>query len=143
MVHQNPILTVDLIIEMIDRPYRPVILIERVNPPFGWALPGGFVDYGESLETAAKREAREETGLDVNLIEQFHAYSDPERDPRKHTISVVFVATAKGEPNAGDDAKTLRSFELWQLPQALCFDHSRIMRDYRSYRDYGVRPRLV
>jgi 8-oxo-dGTP diphosphatase len=142
VAYQNPILTVDLIIELIDRPYRPILLIERLNPPLGWALPGGFVDYGESLETAAKREAHEEVGLEVNLIEQFHVYSDPDRDPRKHTVSVVFVAAAKGDPVAGDDAKALKSFELWELPQTLCFDHSRIVRDYRSYRDYGVRPRL-
>lgn len=142
MAYQNPILTVDLIVELIDRPYRPILLIERLNPPLGWALPGGFVDYGESLETAAKREAQEEVGLEVNLIEQFHVYSDPDRDPRKHTVSVVFVAAAKGDPVAGDDAKALKSFELWELPQTLCFDHSRIVRDYRSYRDYGVRPRL-
>ncbi|NJN87758.1 MAG: NUDIX hydrolase [Leptolyngbyaceae cyanobacterium SL_7_1] len=142
MAYQNPILTVDLIVELIDRPYRPILLIERLNPPLGWALPGGFVDYGESLETAAKREAQEEIGLEVSLIEQFHVYSDPDRDPRKHTVSVVFLAAAKGEPVAGDDAKALKSFEIWELPQTLCFDHSRIVRDYRSYRDYGVRPRL-
>lgn len=143
MTHRNPAPTVDIIIELIDRPNRPIILIERLNPPYGWALPGGFVDYGESVETAARREASEEIGLSVELVEQFLVYSDPNRDPRQHTLSVVFLATATGEPNAGDDAKHLGIFELWQLPQPLCFDHDRILRDYRYYRDYGLRPRLV
>lgn len=117
-----------------------IVLIERLNPPEGWALPGGFVDYGESVEIAAQREAQEETGLQVTLIEQFQVYSDPDRDPRQHTISIVFLATAEGEPQAGDDAKHLGVFELWQLPKPLCFDHDRILRDYRYYRDYGIRP---
>jgi 8-oxo-dGTP diphosphatase len=142
VTHKNPIPTVDLIIEMIDRPYRPIILIERLNPPYGWALPGGYMDYGESLETSAQREAEEETGLHVKLVEQFQAYSDPNRDPRQHTISIVFLAHAKGDPNPGDDAKNLKLFELWQIPDNLCFDHDRIIRDYRYYREYGIRPKL-
>ena len=94
MAHRNPAPTVDIIIELIDRPHRPIVLIERKNEPFGWAIPGGFVDYGETVETAAIREAEEETGLKVQLVEQFHLYSDPSRDPRQHTISLVFIATA-------------------------------------------------
>jgi 8-oxo-dGTP diphosphatase len=140
--HRNPTPTVDIIIELIDRPQPSIVLIERLNPPEGWAIPGGFVDYGESVETAAQREAQEETGLQVELIEQFQVYSDPNRDPRQHTLSVVFLATAKGEPKAGDDAKNLGVFELWQLPANLCFDHDRILRDYWYYRQYGIRPRL-
>lgn len=143
MSHRNPTPTVDIIIELIDRPDRPIILIERLNPPYGWAIPGGFVDYGECVETAARREAEEEIGLAVNLIEQFHVYSDPQRDPRQHTISVVFLATATGEPQAGDDAKHLGVFEPWRFPTNLCFDHDQILRDYLHYRHYGVRPRLL
>nr|WP_199307996.1 MULTISPECIES: NUDIX hydrolase [unclassified Leptolyngbya] len=126
-----------------DRPYRPVVLIERLNPPYGWALPGGFVDYGESVESAAVREAAEETGLHVKLTEQFQVYSDPSRDPRQHTISIVFLAMARGEPSAGDDAKNLSFFELWNIPTNLCFDHERIIRDYRYYREHGLRPKLL
>lgn len=143
MAHRNPVPTVDIIIELVDRPHRPIVLIERLNPPPGWALPGGFVDYGESVETAARREAKEETGLEVTLIEQFQVYSDPQRDPRQHTLSIVFLATATGEPQAGDDAKHLQVFDLWQMPTNLCFDHDRILREYRVYRDYGLRPRLL
>jgi 8-oxo-dGTP diphosphatase len=143
VAYRNPVPTVDIIIEMIDRPHRPIVLIERLNPPHGWALPGGFVDYGESVETAAQREAQEETGLQVKLIEQFQVYSDPQRDPRQHTLSIVFLATATGEAQAGDDAKHLQIFDLWQLPAPLCFDHDRILREYREYRDYGLRPRLL
>ncbi|HIK40946.1 NUDIX hydrolase [Thermoleptolyngbya oregonensis NK1-22] len=143
MSYRNPVPTVDIIIELMDRPYRPIVLIERLNPPFGWALPGGFVDYGESVEDAAEREAAEETGLQVKLTEQFQVYSDPQRDPRLHTLSVVFLATAKGDPFAGDDAKNLGVFEIWDLPSNLCFDHDRILRDYRYFREHGLRPKLV
>lgn len=142
MAYRNPTPTVDLIIELIDQPDRPIVLIERLNPPYGWALPGGFVEYGESVEAAACREAQEETGLQVSLIEQFCLYSDPQRDSRQHTISLVFIATASGSPQAGDDAKGVISVPLWQLPAPLCFDHGRILQDYRRYRDYGWRPRL-
>lgn len=142
MNYRNPVPTVDIIIELIDRPHRPIILIERHNPPLGWAIPGGFVDYGEQVELAAKREALEETGLEVELIEQFLVYSDPERDRRKHTISIVFIATGKGEPKAGDDAKNLSIFEPWVVPNNLCFDHDRILQDYWLYRNHGVKPRF-
>ena len=142
MTFRNPVPTVDIIIEMIDQPHRPIILIERSNPPYGWALPGGFVDYGESVETAAKREAQEEVSLGVELIEQFHVYSDPNRDSRQHTISVVFIATAKGKPQAADDAKRVAIFDLWEIPANLCFDHFQILQDYRNYRYHGIRPRL-
>lgn len=143
MTYKNPVPTVDIIIELIDRPHRPIILIERRNPPYGWAIPGGFVDEGESVETAAAREAEEETGLAVQLVEQFHVYSDPKRDPRKHTLSVVFIATAIGNPQAADDAKDLGIFESWRVPADLCFDHDQILRDYWHYRHYGIRPHLI
>lgn len=142
VAYRNPTPTVDIIIELIDRPHRPIVLVERQNPPFGWALPGGFVDYGESVEAAAQREAHEETGLWVELREQFQVYSDPGRDPRQHTLSVVLLATATGEPQAGDDAKTVGVFEFWRIPANLCFDHNRILRDYWQYRHHGLRPRL-
>ncbi|MBW4576766.1 MAG: NUDIX hydrolase [Aphanothece sp. CMT-3BRIN-NPC111] len=142
MAYRNPTPTVDIIIELVDRPHRPIVLIERQNSPYGWALPGGFLDYGESAETAAQREAQEETSMLVELIEQFHVYSDPNRDPRQHTMSVVFIATATGEPQAGDDAKVVGIFESWRIPSNLCFDHDRILRDYWRYRHYGIRPQL-
>ncbi|WP_310482315.1 NUDIX hydrolase [Chamaesiphon sp. VAR_48_metabat_403] len=140
MAYRNPTPTVDIIIELIDKPHRPIILIERLNPPHGWALPGGFVDYGESLETAAVREAKEEIGLDVQLLEQFHVYSAPDRDPRQHTISIVYIATATGVPIAQDDAKSVGIFAPWEIPTDLCFDHGQIVRDYLEYRYYHRRP---
>ena len=140
MNYRNPAPTVDIIIELIDKPNRPIVLIERQNEPYGWAIPGGFVDYGESIETAAIREAQEEVSLEVQLIEQFYVYSDPKRDLRQHTLAIVFIATAQGEPVAADDAKNLGIFHQWELPQQLCFDHDRIMQDYWNYRNYGRRP---
>jgi ADP-ribose pyrophosphatase YjhB (NUDIX family) len=122
----NPFPTVDIIIET----EGGILLIRRKNPPHGWALPGGFVDYGESLETAAIREAREETSLDVELISQLGAYSDPARDPRKHTITVVFMARAEGRPRAADDAFEVGVFNREALPDNLVFDHHQILRDY-------------
>ena len=142
MTYRNPTPTVDLIIELVDQPNRPIVLIQRLNPPVGWALPGGFIDYGESAETAAVREAAEETNLTVELIEQFQVYSDPERDRRQHTLSIVYIALAKGKPQAGDDAQMTGVFDVWELPQNLCFDHDRILQDYCRYRHYGLRPRL-
>ena len=123
---RNPLPTVDLIIEFDDG----IILIKRKNPPDGWALPGGFVEYGESIESASIREAREETGLDVELARQFHTYSDPKRDPRHHTITTVFVARAHGRPLAGDDAKEIGIFRRENLPDQIAFDHRDIINDY-------------
>jgi 8-oxo-dGTP diphosphatase len=137
-VRRNPLPTVDVIIEMRD---GGVVLIERKNPPPGWALPGGFVDYGESVETAAVREAKEETCLDVRLVEQFHAYSDPSRDPRHHTVSIVFIATANGIPRGADDAKVARTFGEDEIPDPLVFDHARILREYFHYKKTGQRPK--
>ena len=131
MRYRNPVPTVDVIIEMRE---GGVILIERKNEPYGWALPGGFVGYGESLETAAVREAKEETSLDVDLIEQFHTYSNPTRDPRQHTISTVFVARAGGVPRAASDARDIGVFTGQSLPEPLAFDHAGILRDYFSTR---------
>ena len=107
-----------------------IVLIKRKNPPFGWALPGGFVDYGESLESAAKREAEEETSMKVELLYQLGAYSDPSRDPRHHTISVVFVGRATEIPKAADDAIDVGIFDRHSLPKPLAFDHKEILRDY-------------
>jgi 8-oxo-dGTP diphosphatase len=129
--HRNPVPTVDIIIEYRD---RGLVLIERANPPPGWALPGGFVDYGESLEAAALREAREETGLTVTLLGQFHTYSDPRRDPRQHTITTVYVAQGEGQPQAGDDARRLAIFPPEQLPAVLAFDHILILSEYLKVR---------
>jgi 8-oxo-dGTP diphosphatase len=134
---RGPLLTVDIIIEVPGG----VVLIERKNPPHGWALPGGFVDYGESIERAAMREAKEETSLDVRLVEQFYAYSDPDRDPRHHTVSTVFVASANGAPCGADDAKTAGVFSENQLPAPIVFDHSRILSDYFHFKRTGERPK--
>lgn len=122
----TPPLTVDVIIEVGDG----VVLIERRNPPHGWALPGGFVDPGETVEEAAVREAREETGLEVELVRQFHVYSEPDRDPRGQTVSVVFIGRSEGEPRAATDASAARVFPRDELPEPLAFDHDRILEDY-------------
>jgi len=135
-IPRNPVPTVDIIIELEG---GRIVLIKRKNPPPGWALPGGFVDYGESVEAAAVREAREETGLSVELVEQFHTYSDPGRDPRQHTISVVFIARAEGEPRGADDAAEARGFEPDRLPEQVAFDHREIVSDYLEYKRTGVR----
>lgn len=134
--YRNPTPTVDAIIHFQNK----IVLIRRHNPPLGWALPGGFVDYGESLEEAIQREAREETGLQLHQLRQFHAYSHPQRDPRQHTLSVVFSAQGEGELLAGDDAADIALFPLTQLPSTLCFDHGRILAEYRQWLANGQRP---
>jgi ADP-ribose pyrophosphatase YjhB (NUDIX family) len=128
-VYHNPIPTVDIIIEIEP---NGIILIKRKNPPYGWAIPGGFVDYGESLEEAAVREAKEETNLDVKSIRQFHTYSDPKRDLRHHSISTVYIAKAKGKPKAKDDALEIGLFNESNLPDEIAFDHRLILKDYFS-----------
>jgi ADP-ribose pyrophosphatase YjhB (NUDIX family) len=128
---KNPVPTVDIIIEMKDAGgHEGIVLIERKNPPYGWALPGGFVDYGESLEEAAVREAKEETSLDIELVRQFHTYSDPRRDPRGHTATTVFIAKASGEPLARDDARAIGVFARDEVRFPLAFDHRKILDDY-------------
>lgn len=127
-IYRNPFPTVDVIIRFDGG----IVLVERSNPPHGWALPGGFVDYGESLETAACREAREETGLTLLALNQFRAYSDPRRDPRQHNISIVFTADGDGNLAGGDDAARARVFRLDELPSPLCFDHQQILADYQA-----------
>ncbi len=126
--YRNPFPTVDIIIELDSG----IVLIERRNEPFGWALPGGFVDYGESLESAAEREAREETSLEISNLQLLGCYSDPARDNRMHTISTVYIAQAHGIPRAADDALNLDIFRLDSLPERLCFDHARILSDYAN-----------
>jgi len=133
---KTPALTVDLVVLIRGR----VVLVERKYEPKGWALPGGFVDVGETVEAAAVREAREETGLDVRLLEQFHVYSDPRRDARRHTASVVFVAEAEGEPSGGDDAAQARAF-AWDALPPLAFDHAEILADVRRWLLTGARRR--
>jgi len=126
-IYQNPIPTVDIIIEIES---NGIVLIKRKNPPYGWAIPGGFVNYGESLEEAAVREAKEETNLDVKLIRQFHTYSDQKRDQRHHSISTVYIAKAKGIPEAKDDALEIGIFTESNLPEKIAFDHRSILNDY-------------
>jgi ADP-ribose pyrophosphatase YjhB (NUDIX family) len=135
--YRNPAPTVDIIIET----EGGIVLIERKNPPYGWALPGGFVDYGESFEDAARREAVEETGLVVTLTLQFHTYSDPSRDARCHTASTVYIAKASSHPVAADDAQRAGIFGKADLPP-LVFDHERILREYFVYKQSGERPLL-
>ncbi len=132
--YRYPLPTVDIIIEL---DCGGVVLIKRGNPPFGWAIPGGFVDEGESLEDAARREALEETHLTVRLICQMHTYSAPGRDPRFHTITTVFAATATGVPTAGDDAAEAAVFTEETLPEDMAFDHRAVMRDYFRWKKEG------
>ena len=131
--YRNPFPTVDIIIEI----QGGIVLIERRNPPFGWALPGGFVDYGESLEDAAVREAREETSLMISNLRLVGCYSNPLRDERMHTISTVFAAEGQGKAEAADDAANLSIFTLDNLPQLLCFDHATILADYAHKKNIG------
>jgi len=136
---RNPFPTVDIIIEILRPDGRPgIVLIKRKNPPPGWALPGGFVDYGESLERAAVREAKEETTLDIGLASQFHTYSEPGRDPRFHAISTVFIARAEGTPKAEDDAAKIGIFTADDLPTPLAFDHATVIADY-FHQKYPIR----
>ena len=129
--YKNPLPTVDIIIEVeAGGVGAGIVLIKRKNEPLGWAIPGGFVDYGESLEEAAVREAKEETGLNVRLIRQFHTYSNPKRDPRFHAISTVYVAKAQGVPEAEDDAQDVGIFVLHNLPEGIVFAHPKILEDY-------------
>ena len=133
----TPLLAADAIIELTDKPGCPIVLIERKNPPYGWAIPGGFMDVGELLEMAAIREAKEEVCLDVTLKALLGMYSDPKRDDRGHTVTAVYVAQATGEPQAADDAKSLAVFDIDNLPDELAFDHAQVLEDYRRYRETG------
>lgn len=132
--YRNPLPTVDIIIEVAGG----IVLVQRKNEPLGWALPGGFVDYGETLEHAAGREAREETSLSISNLRLLGCYSEPDRDPRHHTISTVYVATGEGMPRAGDDAAGLGIFPLTALPEPLCFDHQKILADYARRKNAGL-----
>ena len=133
---RNPLPTADVLIEVGDR----VVLVRRKHPPRGWAIPGGFVETGETVETAAVREALEETGLRVTLTALLGVYSDPARDPRHHTISTVYVGRASGSPAGGDDAAEARLFGENDLPSPLAFDHAKILADYFKYKKTGEKP---
>lgn len=133
----TPLLASDVLIALIDLPGRPFVLIERAFPPYGWAIPGGFVDVGETVEHAAIREAKEEVGLDVRLIALLGIYSDPKRDARGHTVTACYVAEAHGMPKAADDAKNCGIFTFAELPATLAFDHAQVLADYRRYLEVG------
>lgn len=136
---KNPTPAVDLILTCDEG----LVFIQRKNPPHGYALAGGFHEDGEAAHVAAKREAREELNVDVRIVEQFHTYTDPKRDPRRHVISTVFIAHTSGKPKAGDDAAGIGIFTEDDLPWSeLCFDHAIIMNDYLTYKRTGRRPRL-
>jgi 8-oxo-dGTP diphosphatase len=137
--YKNPTPTVDILIELADQP-GTLVFVQRKNEPRGLALPGGFVDEGEWVADAAVREAKEETGLDVVLVELFHVYSNPKRDPRKHTVSTVFIATGAGTPVGSDDAERCFVAAPDALPAPLVFDHATIVADYVAYRQTGARP---
>lgn len=133
----TPLIAADALIELVDVPGRPIVLIERKNPPYGWAIPGGFVDVGETVETTAVREALEEVSLHVTLSGLLGIYSSPQRDPRGHTVTAIYVAEASGQPVAADDAKNVGVFTLDQLPSPLAFDHAMVLEDYQRYRETG------
>ncbi len=134
----TPLLAADTIIHREQDGTQRIILIRRKNPPLGWALPGGFVDVGETVATAARREALEETSCRVRLLSLLGCYSDPSRDTRGHTVSLVYVASTCDIPSPADDAADLALFSLDDLPQPLCFDHDVILQDYRNYLGTGV-----
>ena len=130
---KTPFVAVDGIIQLYDEKdrFQGIVLIERKNPPIGLAIPGGFVDIGETVEHALKREMKEETNLDVEILRLLGVYSDPDRDLRFHTVSITYVCKAKGTPKAKDDAKAVHVFKLEEIPfEKLVFDHAKILRDY-------------
>ncbi|MCB1200677.1 MAG: NUDIX hydrolase [Leptospiraceae bacterium] len=144
-MYKNPVPTVDVILRFVESGQipdltTPIVLIERKNKPFGWALPGGFVDEGERLENAARREVLEETSCECKLNELLYVYSDPSRDPRSHTVSTVFLGTSETPPEAGDDAAKAALFYLHQLPSEIAFDHRKILQDYEHFLRTGERP---
>ncbi len=126
---RGPAVTVDVIVQ---NARGEVVLIERRHPPHGWALPGGFVDRGERVEVAARREVREETHLDVNPLHLVGVYSDPARDPRGHTVTIVFSTRCDDEPRADDDAVSVGVFPIDALPAEMAFDHREIITDFVS-----------
>ena len=134
----TPLLSADSIIQITNEAGQTsIVLIERKNPPYGWAIPGGFVDIGETIEHAAIREAKEEVCLDVELECLLGIYSDPERDKRGHTATAVYVANANGVPQAADDAKSVAMFNIDALPTGLAFDHDKVLQDYLQYKKSG------
>ena len=139
----TPIIAADALIELVDQPGNPIVLIKRENPPYGWAIPGGFVDVGESVPDAAVREAREETCLDVELVCLLGCYSDPSRDPRGHTVTMIYVARATGNPVAADDAAEVAVFNPTDVNVDLAFDHEKVIADYLDWRKTGVVPAIT